>query len=40
MLMGKDKEIVTLKSEKESEVKAVKNEFEVRSISMYKECFT
>lgn len=40
MLMEKNSEIVTLKPEKESEVKTVKNQFEVRNISMYKECFT
>ncbi|XP_023717360.1 uncharacterized protein LOC111869808 isoform X2 [Cryptotermes secundus] len=29
MLMEKDREIITLKSEKESEVKAVKNQYEL-----------
>jgi hypothetical protein len=32
MLMEKDKEIITMKSEKESEVKSVKNQFEIRNI--------
>jgi hypothetical protein len=40
MLMEKNKEIIALKSEERSEVKAVKNQFEVRDISKYKECFT